>query len=264
MSLEPWSNPSALQQGRDTIDGWISQLAGIMQLAEIITPTPFVPKGYQAEGAGAAAVAAAVLAGREIGIGPMTSLAHLFIVNGRAGMTAQLMRALVLAQGHHLHVTHKTAAKATIVGRRLGDPHEQTVEWTADYARQAGLWGRTDPWRKYPRAMLLARATGELCRDMFPDVIGGVSYTVEELGDLDFEHEPPPKSRASRTVRRSVEAAPAAARPPAVAGEVVAADSRPLPPRPTRGAVPGQAELPLEEPRSRRSGRVSATRNGPC
>jgi hypothetical protein len=40
-------------------------------------------------------------------------------------------------------------------------------------------------WSKYPRAMLSARATAELCRLHFADVIGGLSYTPEEIADFD-------------------------------------------------------------------------------
>jgi hypothetical protein len=50
-------------------------------------------------------------------------------------------------------------------------------------AQQAGLAGR-GAWKTYPRAMLLARATSELCRMIFADVVAGLSYTPEEASSI--------------------------------------------------------------------------------
>lgn len=267
MSVEPWERPTPYPVPRDVVDGWINALGGIMELAKIVEGSAFVPESYEDAG-GAAAIAAAILTGREIGVGPMTALQHLHVIKGRPAMSAQLMRALVLAHGHHLRITVKTGVTATIIGRRLGESDEQEVTWTKDYAVQAGLWGRTDSWKRYPRAMLLARATGELCRDKFADVIGGMTLTIEEAGDVGEWSEPAaPAPRASRTMRRApmVEAAPVAAsvRPPSVSSAAapvqvpgestppgppdVAGEAPPLPveEEPPEGHVNGQDPLPL-------------------
>ena len=50
-------------------------------------------------------------------------------------------------------------------------------------AQQAGLAGR-GAWKTYPRAMLLARATSEICRQIFSDCIMGLSYTPEEASSI--------------------------------------------------------------------------------
>jgi hypothetical protein len=251
MSIEIWEPENRGQ--RDIIDGWVTQLTSVVHLAEVIADTDFVPKAFRDD---APAIAAVILAGRELGIGPMTSLQHLFVVHGRPGMSAQLMRAMVLSRGHHLRIPKKTGFEARIIGRRAGELEgtEQEVVWTMDYANQAGLPQRNpDVWKKYPRAMLLARATGELCRDKFPDAIGGMAYTYEELLDIEpggFTPEPAPKPRATRTMRRSVEAAPAGDSPPqAPAAPARGGDAAPPPSPPRREAPPlsnhEQPPLPL-------------------
>jgi hypothetical protein len=125
---------------------------------------------------------ARVLAGHEIGVPPMQALSKIHIIDGRPAQAAELMRALVLQAGHEIWIEDSSITKATVCGQRLGKDHTTRITWTIDDAKRANLLGK-DNWRKYPRAMLLARATAELCRMVFPDVLGGLSYAVEEVQD---------------------------------------------------------------------------------
>lgn len=149
------------------------------QMAEAIARTEFVPKALRNR---PDAVMACVLAGHEIGVPPMQALSKIHIIEGRPAQASELMRALVLRAGHDLWIEESSITKATICGQRLGSDHTTRITWTMDDAKRANLSGK-DNWRRYPRAMLLARATAELCRMVFPDVLGGLSYAVEEVQD---------------------------------------------------------------------------------
>lgn len=154
-------------------------VAPAFDLAEKIAKTDFVPSPMRGK---PEAVLAAILTGHELGIGPMQSLAKIHVIEGRPAMAAELMRALVLAAGHDIWVVESNSTRCTVGGKRTNSERESTFTWTLDDARKAGLDGRQN-WRKYPRAMLLARATSEVVRAVFPDVVAGVSYSVEELTD---------------------------------------------------------------------------------
>jgi hypothetical protein len=165
---------------RADTDSWTTVVAAVAELAQRIAGTEFVPKGLRNS---VPATAAAMLYGREVGLPPMTSLASIHVVEGRPGMSAEAMRALVLAAGHEIAFDETTGAVCRIRGRRNRSQHWTVVEWSLDMARAAGLSGR-DNWRKYPRAMLIARASTDLCRMVFPDVVHGFR-SVEELDDMD-------------------------------------------------------------------------------
>src|SRR5258708_33915681 len=68
----------------------------VIKLAYVIAPTEFVPAEYRDN---PPAVAAAILAGRELGIGPMTALRHVQMVKGTPTLSAEYKRARVLAAG---------------------------------------------------------------------------------------------------------------------------------------------------------------------
>ncbi len=55
------------------------------------------------------------------------------------------------------------------------------VAFTLADARAANVVGK-DVWKRYPRAMLYARAFTEGARIVGPDLLCGVQYTPEELG----------------------------------------------------------------------------------
>ena len=165
-------------------DSTYSIVPSAASLAEQIARSDFAPTGLRGK---PEAVMAAMLQGHELGIGPMSALAEISVINGKPCISAKLMRALVHRAGHDLWFEAKGNTKVTVCARRAGWPEDRVakVTWTMDDAKAAGLAGGQN-YRKYPRAMLAARATGEICRDNFADVLGGLSYTPEELSDGDL------------------------------------------------------------------------------
>lgn len=147
-------------------------------LASRIANTDFVPSALRGK---PEAVLACFLTGNELGLPLMTSLTKVHIIDSRPALASETMRALVLRAGHDVWVEEKSTTMVTVGGRRAGSTRDSKVTWTMDDAKRAGLDQRQN-WKKYPRAMLTARAMAELCRDVFPDVIGGL-YSAEELED---------------------------------------------------------------------------------
>ena len=192
---------------RDVVDGWLGVVSDVIKLANVIAPTDFVPSEYRDN---PPAVAAAILAGRELGIGPMTSLRHVQLVKGVPTLSAEYKRARVLGAGHEFDVLELTTQRCKVSGRRRGSnkpPLE--VMFSMDDAKTAGLLnpsrsGKPGAWQTRPRRMLFARAGSELCDFLFADVVNGLP-TAELVGDGEdgFEgYNEPPDQPAKRTARR--------------------------------------------------------------
>lgn len=148
--------------------------------AQRIANTPFVPTAFRGK---PESVFAAVLYGEELGLGPMQSLNSIHVIEGKPSMSPELMRGLVARAGHRIDVKESSGDKVTLWGKRADTGSEATVSWSMKDAQLAGLAGR-GAWKTYPRAMLLARATSELCRMLFADVVAGLSYTPEEAASI--------------------------------------------------------------------------------
>jgi hypothetical protein len=161
------------------LDSWVTVLGDVARLADTVAQTDFVPRSLRGN---AAAITAAILYGREIGLPPMQALRWVNVIDGRPALAAESQRALVLAAGHELVFVVSTSVRCVVRGRRAGAAQWHEVEWTIETARQANLLagGPRSAWHKYPRSMLKARASAELCRDVFPDVTGGFA-AVEEF-----------------------------------------------------------------------------------
>jgi hypothetical protein len=147
------------------------------KVAQKIANTPFVPTAFRGK---PESVYAAVLYGEELGLGPMQSLTQIHVIEGKPSLSPEGMRGLVLKAGHRIDVKVAANDRVVLYGKRSDSGSEATVEWTMKDAQLAGLAGR-GAWKTYPRAMLMARATSELCRMLFADIIAGLSYTPEEV-----------------------------------------------------------------------------------
>lgn len=178
----PATRTAELATSTTDTDSWVDVVRPISILAQQIADTEFVPKGLRGS---AAATAAAILYGREVGLPPMTALNMTHVVEGRPGVSAEAMRAMVYAAGHELEFVATTGAVCDMRARRRGAEGWTNLRWTIDMAREAGLTGKNN-WKSYPRAMLQARCTTELCRMVFPDVIHGFR-SLEELEDMGSE-----------------------------------------------------------------------------
>jgi len=253
-------------EGND-FDSWIAVAGQVVKLAREICDTPFVPDGLRGS---APAVAAAILAGRELGLPPITALQHTHVIKGKIGHTALLMRALIMSEGHDWQDVDVSDVRAVVKGRRKGEAEWAEASFTADQARRARI-----DLGGYPQDKLYARATVRLARRKFADVILGMPHAAEELEDGETPDEAPvpaagqngngqePPKASPRTARRKTAAAgedtrsqPArdqAPRPadehdadpaPAAAGAAPTREPQPLPPLPGEDDPAAEQEAP--------------------
>jgi len=162
----------------DTERSWVALMAPAIELAKAVAATDFVPRAMRNN---PAAIAACVLYGDEVGLGPMQSLAKISVIEGRPFIAAEAQRALVYAAGHDMWLETSTNTTCTWAGRRNGTDQITKLSWTMDDARRAKL-DRKPNWVNYPRAMLSARASADLVRAIFADAVGGLA-ALEEHDD---------------------------------------------------------------------------------
>jgi hypothetical protein len=157
-----------------------------MAVAAKIAATPFVPESYRAQ---PEAVVAAILTGRELGIGPMQSLRDIHMIDGRPSFSASLSLSQMRRGGLVILESESTTERAWIRAQRSDTGEIAEVEWTFEEAAEIRRKGKAltdgDNWKNYPADMLWARAVGRLARRLGSDLLGGMVYTTEELRDLE-------------------------------------------------------------------------------
>jgi hypothetical protein len=184
----------------------VASLADVLRLADTLSQARggFIPDHFK----NSAQVAAVILAGRELGVGPMAALRSFYLVNGKLGMDASFVSGRMLAHGIALEWLRDDDECASVRLSRAGMPPYVSTFSRAD-AERAGLWG-TATWRKYPRAMLRARAITAGARAYAADCFAGSVYTPDELRGGDDRDEQP-----AQRVQQPAERVEATA-PPAV------------------------------------------------
>jgi len=244
--LEPYS-PAATPAVAEAVDSWVDVLAPVGDLASLIAATDFVPQSFRGK---PAAVAAAILYGREVGLPPMTTLKNTYVVHGTPDLSAEAQRALVFAAGHEIEFVETTATRCKMRGRRRGSETWVPASYTIDEAKTSGDFAKNSNYRTRAQEMLVARCTSRLCSMAFPDVVGGFSASVsipldEQAPAIAAQAEPAAatttvtrKPAPKATVRKPAPKAPALEAPAGPVGEP------PLPGEDGYEELGGQAEEP--------------------
>jgi hypothetical protein len=150
----------------------------VMTLGDVLARS-----GYFADANQAAQAVVKVLAGRELGFGPIASMTGIHIVKGRPTIGADLLAKAVKRSGRYdYRVAELSDTGCTIkFFERDGDGWREigTSTFTIQDARRAGT-GNLD---KFPRNMLFARAMSNGVKWYCPDAVGLTVYDPSELPD---------------------------------------------------------------------------------
>lgn len=146
----------------------------------------------------------AILAGRQVGWGPIQSLQYIAVINGRPSMYGDGPTGLALASGKVEAIYEWWECDGRVVDEPnyttlKGYPDSLTACWktkrkdhadpskvarfSVSDAKMAGLWGKQGPWTTYPKRMLVCRARAWGLRDNYADALQGISQ-AEEWEDM--------------------------------------------------------------------------------
>lgn len=153
------------------------------EMARVLHESGLFRSTFQSQSAVFAAMCLARAHGVETMKVLMPGMVH--SIKGRLSMSAQMIVGLVLRSGkaEFFECVESTAERAVYVTKRKGGKHEQRSEWTTERARAAGYLTKGDSlWSRDPGTMLRHRASTELARMAYPDVVGGL-YDPSEFED---------------------------------------------------------------------------------
>lgn len=156
-----------------------------------------------------------ILFGRELGISPINSMSGIHIIEGKPALSSNLLAALIKRSGKYdYRIRMSTDADCKIMFlQKVGDAWEELglSEFSMEDAKRAGVIRDGGSWKKYPKAMLFARALSQGARMFCPDVSISAIYVPEELGaqvNESGEVASLPESRGPLNVERTTEPIP--------------------------------------------------------
>lgn len=154
--------------------------------------------------------------GSMLGLHPMAALQSIDVVEGRATLSAKLMKALITKAGHHVEIVKHGSIpggdySVTVNAVRADNGEKHTSTWDIARAIRAGsvdsykqnaqgVWevrarsksGQALPWEAYAEVMPMWRAISDVSREGFGDVLFGL-YSTEEIRDGFPVDEPAPE-----------------------------------------------------------------------
>jgi hypothetical protein len=151
----------------------------------------FAASGMFPEHRDAAQCATKLIVGRGLGLSPYDSMNGLHLIQGKPVVASNTMAAAIKRSGRYDYRAVTTDDECSITFFDLGQRGEDgtpatigTTTFTMTDAKRAGLNGAN--WKKYPRAMLFARAISAGYREHCPDALGMSPVYVEAHGETEI------------------------------------------------------------------------------
>jgi hypothetical protein len=178
--------------------------ADLQQLGALVASS-----AYFSDAREAAQAAVKIMAGAELGIGPIASMRGIDIIKGEVSLSAGMVAAMVRRSGVYDYRVERWDNEACeIVFTRNRRPLTPSSVFTLEDAKRAGLAGPN--YQKFPRNMLFARAMTNGARVHCPEVFVGAVYTPDELvdGEVVLEPSEPPEAQVDPSPQGGQERAP--------------------------------------------------------
>lgn len=199
----PASPQSAGTLALQNLEAQAQAMGNAMKIAEAMCSTQMVPKAYQGKPADGAA---AILYGAELGLNAIQSLQQVMVINGKPGVEARTMVALLRSHGYRFEVEENTDQAVTVTGiAPTGETY--TSRWTFEMAQQAG-YTKNALYKQIPASMLYAKAATEVCRRLGSHILSGIQYSTEELQlqpvQMQATRKDQPRERGADAVRKAL------------------------------------------------------------
>src|SRR5215475_1356214 len=183
MAVSPRSGPAlralAVRQGTAAREVPASASLDTLTVAKLLAGSGFFGEVRQQGQA-----LAKMLAGQELGMGPIASLMGVYFQNGKITYSANLMAAAIQKSPIYDYRVRKLDATVCVLEFFEHGASVGTSSFSIEEATTAELTTGTNraTWKKFPRNMLFARAMSNGAKWFCSGVFGGITpYTPDEL-----------------------------------------------------------------------------------
>lgn len=156
--------------------------------------------GFFTDARDAAQAMVKVMAGAELGFGPIASMTGIYVVKGRITLSANLIAAAIKRSRKYdfrvREISHERCEIEFFQGSEsigvsiVTMAEAKAGKWDMDWDRDSKSWKPKQTWQSFPKNMLYARALSNGAKWFVSDVFGGPVYEPDEMGlQVDAEGE---------------------------------------------------------------------------
>ncbi|MCO4316305.1 hypothetical protein M8997_003845 [Phyllobacterium sp. 21LDTY02-6] len=210
------SRPPVLMVG-GSVNAIVPQsIEEIWRVSKMVVMAGLAPKALVGKKTGedaVSAVAISVMAGAELGLPPMVALRSFTVIGGRPALYGDGIINVVRRSKKAAYIrTGYDEARGVgwCEAKRSDTGEEKRTEFSVADAKRAGLWDdrptvkkqdwntkqwnevpNEAPWFRYPQRMQQWRSAGYCLRELFADVLGGITdeYEAREIAGESYEPE---------------------------------------------------------------------------